>query len=75
MTAIAPPARASEKLDALAASPHRTSGQRLLGDLRRTVLVDLHARDLVLRLASASAAIDRQDTGSTEAGGECGGAR
>ena len=54
MTAIDPPAYASEELDALAASPYRTSGERLLGDLRRTLFVDLGAPNLVLGLACAS---------------------
>lgn len=49
-----------EQLDNLAPSPYRTNGERLLWFLRRTVLADLHARDLVGRLALSSAAIERE---------------
>src|SRR3954452_14986259 len=49
-----------DELDDLAPSPYRTSGERLLWFLRRTVLADLHAHDLVVRLAISSAAIERE---------------
>ena len=48
------------ELDDLAPSPYRTNGERLLWFLRRTVLADLHAQDLVGRLAVSSAAIERE---------------
>jgi hypothetical protein len=49
-----------DDLDELAPSPYRTNGERLLWFLRRTVLADLHADDLVRRLAVCSAAVERE---------------
>jgi hypothetical protein len=59
-TQLALAAYTDTELDDLAPSPYRTNGERLLWFLRRTVLADLHAHDLVGRLAVSSAAIERE---------------